>query len=104
MEVNERNSLHKIYYEEQILESYLNQFSLSDTPKLRSLLLSLMLENGWHASLPLKVLRTKSWGEILIRREGYNTLGVSHKLNSGSELNTRCQVMIRSSSLEPKKL
>ena len=67
MEVNERNSSDKIYYEEQILESYLNQFSLSDTPKLRSLLLSLMLENGWHASLPLKVFHTESRGQIPIR-------------------------------------
>ena len=59
------------------------QISLSDTPKLSSLMLSLMLENGWHASLPLKVFHTKSQGEIPIRGEGYNTPGGSHKLRSG---------------------
>ena len=83
MEVNERNSSDKIYYEEQISENCLDQISLSDTPKLSNLMLSLMLENGWHASLPLKVFHTKSWGEIPIRGEGCNTPGVSHKLNSG---------------------
>ena len=46
MEVNERNSSDKIYYEEQILESFLDQISLSDAPKLSSLMLLLMLENG----------------------------------------------------------
>ena len=81
MEVNEKNSLDKIYYEEQISESYLDQISLSDTPKLSSLMLSLMLENVWHASLPLKVFRTQSRGEIPIRGEGFNTLGVSHELS-----------------------
>ena len=70
MEVNEKNSLDKIYYEEQISESYLDQISLSDTPKLSSLMLSLMLENGWHASLPLKVFHTKSQGVIPIRGGG----------------------------------
>ena len=45
----------------------LNQISLFDAPKLSSLMLSLMLENGWHASLPLKVFHTESRGEILIR-------------------------------------
>ena len=60
--------------------------SLFDSLKLCSLMLSLILENGWHASLPLKVFRTKSWGEILIRGEGCNTLGVSHELSSGFEL------------------
>ena len=91
MEVNEGNSSDKIYYEEQISESYLNEISLSDTPKLSSLMLSLMLENGWHASLPLKVFHTKSHGEILVRGEGYNTLGVCHQLSSGlsSNLNLR---------------
>ena len=83
MEVNERNSSDKIYYEEQILESYLDQINLSDAPKLSSLILSLILENGWHASLPLKVFHTKSRGEIPIRGEGCNTLGGSHKLSSG---------------------
>ena len=60
--------------------------SLSDTPKLSSLMLSLMLENGWHASLPLKVFHTESQGEIPIRGEGYNTPGVSHELSSGFKL------------------
>ena len=84
MEVNERNSLDKIYYEELISESCLDQISLFDTPKLSSLMLSLMLENGWHASLPLKVFRTESRGEIPIRGEGCNTSGVSHELSSGN--------------------
>ena len=86
MEVDERNSSDKIYYEEQISESYLDQISLFDTLKLSSLMLSLMLENGWHASLPLKVFRTESRGEILVRGEGCNTLGVRHLLGSGFEL------------------
>ena len=82
MEVNEKNSSDKIDYEEQILESYLDQISLFDTLKLSSIMQSLMLENGWHASLPLKVFRSESRGKIPIRGEGYNTLGVSHKLSS----------------------
>ena len=86
MEVNERNSSNKIYYEEQISESCLDQISLSDTPKLSSLMLSLMLENGWHASLPLKVFHTESRGEIPKKGEGNNTPSVSHKLSSGFEL------------------
>ena len=86
MEVNERNSSDKIYYEEQISESYLDQIRLSDTTKLSSLVLSLMLENGWHASLPLKVFGTESRGEIPIKGEGYNTPSVSHKFSSGFEL------------------
>ena len=45
-----------------------------------------MLENGWHASLPLKVLRTEYRGEIPRRGEGYNTLGVCHQLSNGLEL------------------
>ena len=67
MEVNEGNSLDKIHYKEQVSESCLDQISLSDAPKLSSLMLSLMLENGWHASLPLKVFHTESQGEIPIR-------------------------------------
>ena len=86
MEVNERNSSDKIYYKEQISESYLDQISLSDTPKLSSLMLSLMLENRWHASFPLKVFRTESRGEILVRGEGCNTLAVCHQLSNGFEL------------------
>ena len=86
MEVNERNSSDKIYHEEQISESCLDQISLSDTPKLSSLMLSLMLENGWHASFHLKVFCTETRGEIPIRGEGCNTPGVSHRLSSGLEL------------------
>ena len=63
-----------------------DQISLSDTPKLSGLILSLMLETGWHVSLPLKVFRTESQGEILIRGEGYNTPGVCHQLSNGFEL------------------
>ena len=86
MKANEGNSLDKTYYEEQLSEKCLDQISLSDTLKLSSLMLSLMLENGWHASLPLKVFGTESQDEILIRGEGYNTLGVCHQLSSGFEL------------------
>ena len=82
MEVNEGNYSDKIYYVEQVLESCLDQISLSDTLKLSSLRLSLILENGGHASLPLEVFRTESRGEIPIRGEGRNTPGVSHKLSS----------------------
>ena len=49
------------------IKKCLDPISLSDTPKLCSLRLSLILENGGHASLPLKVFRTESRGEILIR-------------------------------------
>ena len=86
MEANEGYSSDKIYYEERISKSCLDQISHSYTPKLSSLMLSLMLVNGWHASLPLKVFRTESQGEIPIRGEGCNTLGVCHQLSSGFEL------------------
>ena len=82
MEVNERNSSDKIYYKAQILESCLNQISLFDAPKLSSLMLSLILENGWHASLPLKVFHTESRGEIPKKGEGNNTPSVSHQLST----------------------
>ena len=49
-------------------------------------MLSLMLENGGHASLPLEVFRTESRGEIPIRGEGRNTPGVCHPLSNGFEL------------------
>ena len=86
MEVSETNFQTKTYYEEQVSESVLTQLSLSDTPKLSSLRLSLMLENGWHASLPLKVFRTESRGEILVRGEGCNPPGVCHQLSNGFDL------------------
>ena len=86
MEVNEGNSSDKIFYEEQVSESCLNQISLSDASKLSSLMLSLMLENGWHTSLPMKVFCTKSQDKIPIRGEGCNTLGVCHHLSNGFEL------------------
>ena len=82
MEVNERNSSDKIYYEAQISKSCHDQISLSDAPKLSSLMLSLILENGWYVSIPLKVFCTKSQGKILVRGEGCNTPGVSHELTS----------------------
>jgi hypothetical protein len=53
---------------------------------LSSLMLSWMLEHGWHASLPSKVFCPEYRDEILLRGEGYNTLGVSHLLSSGFEL------------------
>ena len=68
------------------IKKSLDQISVSDAPKLSSLMLSLMLENGWHASLPLKVFRTESWGEIPVRGEGCNTSVVSHELSNGFEL------------------
>ena len=49
-------------------------------------MLSLILENGGHASLPLKAFRTESQGEIPIRGEGCNTPGVCHQLSNGFEL------------------
>ena len=49
-------------------------------------MLLLILENGRHASLPLKVFRTESRGETLVRGEGCNTPGVSHLLASEFEL------------------
>ena len=82
MEVNERNSSDKIYYEEQISKNCHDQISLSDTPKLSSLMLSLMLENGRHVSLPLKAFRIESRGWDSHKGQGCNTLGVSHKLSS----------------------
>ena len=63
--------------------------------KLCSLKLSLMLETGWQVSLPLKVFRTESRGKILVRGEGCNTPGVSHKLSSEFGLKL-CQVVIMS--------
>ena len=86
METNEGNSSDKTYYEEQLSEKCLDQISLSDTLKLGSLMLSLTLENGCHASLPLKVFHTESQGEILIRGECCNTLGVCHQLSNGFKL------------------
>ena len=61
-------------------------------------MLSLMLENGRHASLPLIVFRTESQGEILVRGEGCNTLGVYHQLSNGFELKHDILMMIRGSS------
>jgi hypothetical protein len=71
----------KIYYEERVPESCLDQIILSHARKLNGLTLSQMLENGWHASLPLKVFRPES-----LKGEGRNTLGVYHQLSSGFEL------------------
>ena len=85
MEANEGNSLDKTYYEEQVSESVLTKLA-SDTSKLSSLRLALMLENGGHTSLPLKVFHTKSQGEIPIRGEGCNTSCVCHQLSNGFEL------------------
>ena len=49
------------------IKKCLDPISLSDTPNLCSLRLSLILENEGHASLPLKVFRIESRGEIPIR-------------------------------------
>ena len=48
----------------------LDQISHSDTPKLSSLRLSLILENEGHASLPLKVFRIESRDAIPLRGGG----------------------------------
>ena len=63
-----------------------DQISLSDTPKLSSLMLSLMLETGWQVSLPIKVFRTESRDAIPLRGEGCNTPGVCHQLSNRFEL------------------
>ena len=68
------------------IKKCLDPISLSDTPNLCSLRLSLILENEGHASLPLKVFRIESRGEIPIRGEGCNTPGVCHQLSNGFKL------------------
>ena len=73
------------YDEEQVSESVVTKLA-SLILKLCSLRLSLILENEGHASLPLKVFRIESWGEIPIRGEGCNTLGVCHQLSNGFKL------------------
>jgi hypothetical protein len=45
-----------------------------------------MLELDNMLLFPWKVLHTKSRDAILLRGEGYNTLGVCHSLSSGFEL------------------
>ena len=78
MDANERNSSDNNLRQRESIRKCCDQISLSDTPKLSSLRLSLILENEGHASLPLKVFRIESRGEIPIRGEGYNTLGVCY--------------------------
>ena len=86
MDANEGNSSANNLQRRASIRKCRDQISLSDTPKLSSLMLSLMLETRWHVSLPLKVFHTKSHGEILVRGEGYNNPSVSHLLGSGFEL------------------
>jgi len=61
----------KVYYEKKVLENFWSSLA------------SLMFKCcrwGWEmhdiVSLPLKIFRTESWDEILLRGEGCNTLGV----------------------------
>ena len=86
MEANEGNSFDKNLLQRTCIRKCLGQISLSDTPKLTSLMLSLMLKSGCHVSLPLKVFRTESWDAIPLRGEGCNTPGVYHQLSNRFEL------------------
>ena len=67
MDANEGNSSDNSLRQRASIKKCRDQISLSDTPKLSSLMLSLILENEGHASLPLKVFRIESRGEIPIR-------------------------------------
>ena len=86
MKADEGNSSDNNLRQRASVRKCRDQISLSDTPKLTSLMLSLILENEGHASLPLKVFRIESRGEIPIRGEGCNTPGVCHQLSNGFEL------------------
>ena len=86
MDANERNSSDNNLQQRASIRKCREQISLSDTSKLSSLMLSLMLETGWHVSLPLKVFCTESRDVILLRGEGCNTPGVCHQLSNGFEL------------------
>ena len=85
MEVNERNSSDKIYYEEQVSESVLT--------KLASLMLKAKYPNAitdigkWMTCFSsLKSLSHRISGRDSHKGEGYNTSGVSHELSSGFRL------------------
>ena len=78
MDAKEGNSSDNNLRQRASVRKCRDQISLSDTPKLSRLMLSLILENEGHASLPLKVFRIESRGEIPIRGEGCNTPGVCH--------------------------
>ena len=86
MDANEENSSDSSLRRRASIKKCLDPISLSDTPKLSSLRLSLILENEGHASLPLKVFCIESRGEIPIRGEGCNTPGVCHQLSNGFKL------------------
>jgi hypothetical protein len=86
MDANEGKSSDNILRRRASIRKCCDQISLSDTPKLSSLMLSLMLETGCHVSLPLKVFRTESQDAIPLREEGCNTPGVCHQLSNGFEL------------------
>ena len=86
MDANERNSSDNNLRQRASIRKCCDQISLSNTLKLSSLMLSLMLETGWQVSLPLKVLHTESRDAIPLRGEGCNTLGVCHQLSNGFEL------------------
>ena len=86
MDANKGNSSDNILRRRASIRKCCDQISLSDTPKLSSLMLSLMLETGWQVFLPLRVFRTESRDAIPLRGEGCNTPGVYHQLSNGFEL------------------
>ena len=86
MKANEGKFFRQNLLRRTSIRKCLDQISLSDAPKLSSLMLSLMLETGWHVSLPLKVFRIESRDAIPLRGEGCNTPGVCHQLSNGFEL------------------
>ena len=86
MEANEGKSFRQNLLRRASIRKGLDQISLFDTLELSSLMLSLMLETGWHVFLLLKVYCTESRDAIPLRGEGYNTLGVCHQLSNGFEL------------------
>ena len=87
MDAKEGNSSDNNLRQRASIRKCRDQISLSDTPKLSSLMLSLMLETGWQVSLPLKVFRTESRDVIPLRGEGYNTPSVCRQLSNGFKLN-----------------
>ena len=65
MDAKEGNSLDNNLRRRASIRKCREQLGPSDTLKLSSLMLSLMLETGWQVSLPLKVFRIESRDAIL---------------------------------------